>query len=67
MFEATYGPDGELLAFAADFTHYGEEQTDRYAIVEVRYNATVPEPTCDIAFLGAIAIAILSIRKRRIL
>lgn len=60
VFEATYGPAGEVLAFAANFTHYGETNPNNYAIVEVRYNATVPEPAC----LGAAAVGAVSLLLR---
>jgi hypothetical protein len=50
-YEATYGPSGEVLSFAADFTHYGETTQANYAIAQIRYNATVPEP------VGAAVIA----------
>lgn len=54
VYEVTYDPAGEVLSFAADFTHYGEEDPDNWAIVEVRYNATVPDPgTATLAALGA--------------
>lgn len=63
VFEATYGLDGEVLAFAADFTHYGETNLNNYAIVEVRYNATIPEPgTATLAVFGALAFLI---RRRK--
>jgi hypothetical protein len=62
VYEATYGPAGEVLSFAANFTHYGETNPANHAIVELRYNATVPEPS----FLGAGAgAALLLVRRRR--
>jgi len=44
VLEATYDTNGDVLSFAADFTHYGEQNLNNWAIVEVRYNATIPEP-----------------------
>ena len=41
VLEVTYGPDGEVLSFAADFTHYGEANAGNFAVVELRYNSTV--------------------------
>lgn len=61
VFEATYGPDDEVLSFAADFTHYGEENPNNYAVVEVRFNA-VPEPTTAILLLAGVSILL---RRRR--
>jgi hypothetical protein len=46
VFEVSYSGVGEVLSFSADFTHYGETLTERYAIAELRYNATaIPEPS----------------------
>lgn len=59
--EITYTSTNQLLSFAADFTHYGETNPNNYAIVEVRYNAAVPEP----ASLGALALVSLLLRRRR--
>ena len=39
VLEVTYDTSGNMLTFAADFTHYGEENVSKYAKVEVRYNA----------------------------
>ncbi len=44
VFEAVYGPGGEVISFGADFTHFGEENPNNWARVEVRFNA-IPEPT----------------------
>lgn len=60
VFEATYDAGGEVLSFAADFTHYGEENLNNYAIVEVRYNA-IPEPATAILVLVGLPI----LRRRR--
>ena len=61
VFEATYDSQGEVLSFSVDFTHYGEENPNNWAIVEVRYNA-IPEP-------GAAALVVLGLpfllRRRR--
>jgi hypothetical protein len=49
--------------FAANFTHYGETNTNNWAVVEVRYNATfVPEPTIAILL---VAYGALPIRRRK--
>lgn len=65
ILEASYGPLGEVLSFSVNFTHYGEQNLDRYAIVELRYNASmVPVP----ATLALLILGIGSIgyqRKRR--
>ena len=60
VLEATYGPGGEVLTFAADFTHYGEAIQSRYTIAEIRYNA-VPEP----AAVGLAVPALLLLRRKR--
>lgn len=45
ILEVTYDTLGDVLTFAADFTHYGEENINNYANVELRFNASlVPEP-----------------------
>ncbi|MBD3676329.1 MAG: hypothetical protein HUJ26_22690 [Planctomycetaceae bacterium] len=48
ILEATYGPSGEVLTFAADFIHYGETLVERYAIVEVRYNYDETPPPVEV-------------------
>ncbi len=63
VFEATYGPGGEVLSFSADFTHYGEQNPDNWAIVEVRYN--VPEPTSAMIMLVGASVCGLARRKNR--
>ena len=51
ILEVTYGGTGEVLTFAADFTHYGETNPNNFAVVELRYNATiVPEPLVQAAW-----------------
>lgn len=59
ILEVTYGSTGNVLTFAADFTHYGEMDPNRYAIVEVRYNASVvPEPgALTLSALGLLGAA----------
>jgi hypothetical protein len=42
--EVTYDPTGSLTAFAVDVTHYGDRDPANWAIVELRYNSSVPEP-----------------------
>lgn len=61
VFEATYAPNGDVLSFSADFTHFGETIPANYAIVEVRYNATVPEPSMLTLALG---VSTLMVRRR---
>lgn len=50
VLEVSYDDFGDVLSFAADFTHYGEENTDDFAMGEIRFNSepdgvTVTEPT----------------------
>ncbi len=66
VFEATYGPGGEVLSFSADFTHYGETNPNNYAIVQVRYNAAIPEPTSlTLIALPAVGLAVVCVRRAR--
>jgi hypothetical protein len=66
VLEASYGPAGTVLSFAANFTQYGETNANNYAIVEVRYNATVPEPTTLLTLvIGTCAIPLLCWRLSR--
>jgi hypothetical protein len=64
ILEVTYDGSGKVLTFAADFTHYGEENPDNYAVVELRFNASaspVPEPsTLTLSVLGLIGIVCLA-------
>ncbi|XAL98443.1 PEP-CTERM sorting domain-containing protein [Phycisphaeraceae bacterium D3-23] len=63
VLEAEYGPGGEVLRFAVNFTQYGEEQESRWITGQLRYNATVPEPGS--AMLCALGGAALLRRRRR--
>ncbi len=64
VLEVAYDPTGEVLAFAANFTHYGETNLDNYAIVELRYNATViPVPPALVLFAGGL-LGLAGFRKR---
>jgi hypothetical protein len=63
VYEATYGPGGALLSFSANFTHYGETNPNNWAIAEIRFNASVPEPQQAFAVIAA-AGATLLIRRR---
>jgi hypothetical protein len=50
-------------SFSANFTHYGETNTNNYAVVQIRYNATVvPEPSTIL--LAIIGFATLPTRRR---
>jgi hypothetical protein len=60
--EATYNGSGQLLTFAANFTHYGETNVNNYAICELRYNS-VPAPGLGAVALGAMAP--VATRRRR--
>lgn len=51
VFEATYAPNGDVLTFSADFTHYGEENQNNWAMVQIRYNI-VPEPATGLLLLA---------------
>ncbi|TWT29250.1 PEP-CTERM motif protein [Thalassoglobus neptunius] len=65
--EVKYGAGGEVLAFSADFIHYGEENPDNYAIVELRYNSelnTVPEPS-SLALLGLGSLVLAGVKHRK--
>ncbi|MCB9853183.1 MAG: PEP-CTERM sorting domain-containing protein [Phycisphaerales bacterium] len=61
VFEATYAPDGTVLSFSADITHYGETNPNNWAMLEIRYN--VPEPA--VAALLMVGAAVMSRRRRR--
>lgn len=60
ILDVAYDPSGDVISFAANFTHYGETLTDRYAIAELRYNYTsVPEPSSLILImLGLLMLGI---------
>jgi hypothetical protein len=62
VLEATYGPGGEVLTFAVNFTHYGETNVNNYAIVELRYNS-VPAPA---SLFAVAAVAVVTGRRRRV-
>lgn len=64
VFAATYGQAGEVLAFAADFTHYGETHPENFAVVQLRYNA-VPEPSTGL--LVGLGVVRLALGRRRAL
>ena len=66
ILEAVYGPDGVMQAFAANFTHYGETDPANWAIVEIRYNATVPEPASWlVATLAGLGLVVMRSRGLR--
>ena len=63
VLEAAYSPSGEVLTFSANFTHFGEEIIDRFAIAEIRFNvAKIPEP--HTVQLSVIGILLLFVSKR---
>lgn len=64
VLEVTYGPGGQVTSFAANFTHYGEEISTRYAIVEFRYNSLIPEPTSSTLMALGILASIVCRRSR---
>jgi len=61
ILDVTYGPGGEVLSFAADFTHFGETNPNNFAVVELRYNA-IPEPGA--AFLVGLGLVHLAAARR---
>ena len=64
VYEAAYDGSGNVLAFSADFTHYGEENVNNWAVVQLRYNSSaVPEPA-SAAVIGLTG-AMFFIRRRR--
>ncbi|WP_145273836.1 hypothetical protein [Tautonia plasticadhaerens] len=69
ILEATYDPSGNVLSFAADFIHYGEEDVNNYAVVELRYNVTaIPEPATlalsAFGLMAALGLSRLRVRAR---
>ena len=78
VLEASYDDEGEVLSFAADFTHYGNENPDNFTIGEIRFNAssddatitdpinvTTPEPSSILGTILAIGIGSLITNKTR--
>lgn len=67
IYEAVFGPSGEVLRFSADFTHFGETNPDNFAVVEIRYaveqQQEVPEPAT--ASLTLLAGAAMTLRRRQ--
>jgi hypothetical protein len=63
VYDATYSSTGQVLSFAADFTHYGETIPANYAIAQIRYNTNVPEPTTA-ALLVPAYVVMLARRSR---
>jgi hypothetical protein len=64
--EVSYSGVGEVLSFSADFTHYGETITERYAIAELRYNAiAVPEPSSFFLLVLGGVLVLTRYRSRR--
>lgn len=67
LLEVTYagGTTGAVTSFAANFTHFGETNPDRYAIVEFRYNASaIPEPSTFGLLLFLVSSTLCSRKKR---
>jgi hypothetical protein len=65
VYEAMYGTGGTMLSFAADFTYYGDSIEENYAIVQIRYNATIPEPSLPLGALGTSCCMLVRARRRR--
>ena len=66
ILEVTYGGTGDVLTFAADFTHYGETNPNNYAIVELRFNSPIPEPgTLTLSALSLLGFAWRSRFRKR--
>ena len=65
ILEAEYGPTGDVISFAVDFTYHGSTQPDNEIVGSLRFNATaVPEPV-HTSFAAA-AIVPLAVLRRRI-
>jgi hypothetical protein len=70
ILEVSYDSLGNVLTFSADFTHFGEENPSNFAIVELRYNATViPEPASvalsAFGLVGVVGLVRRASRTRR--
>lgn len=64
VLDAQYGATGDVQSFAVNFTHYGEEKPENWAIGELRYNYTPPIPEPATLLLAVLGIGILAIRRR---
>lgn len=68
VLDVTYGVNGTVLSFAADFVQYDEGMLNRWNVGSIRYNsdipvASVPEPSGLVLF-GLAAAAVLPIARR---
>ena len=72
VLEISYDDLGELLSFAADFTHYGTENPNNFAMGEIRFNSeadnvtitdpggtTVPESSSIVGIIAALGMGAL--------
>ena len=65
VLQVSYGTSGTVTSFSADFTHYGETNPANYAMVELRYNAIIPEPSSYLPLLIASFALLATYRGER--
>jgi len=65
VLEVSYGALGEVLSFSADFTHYGETNINNFAIVELRYNASLIPVPAAIWLFGSGLLGLVGMARRK--